>query len=146
MFLYEIGERKNGKPYLIKVRDLGKEYVEYTIDNIIKILNNILKLNEINVEKFYIIAIQDEKIIGCMLNRSGNRNNTALYNRNIALFLLLSGATDYIVSHNHPNGINYPSEEDKLSTYTLEAMGRLIGIELNAHIIIAKDNHCFVEF
>ncbi|WP_330998135.1 JAB domain-containing protein [Pectinatus frisingensis] len=40
--------------------------------------------------------------------------------------------------HNHPSGDSTPSEEDKMVTKRLAAVGEIIGIPLLDHIIIGK--------
>lgn len=44
-----------------------------------------------------------------------------------------------IVAHNHPSGDPTPSEEDIRSTRMLAASGKILGIEVLDHIIIAGD-------
>ena len=48
------------------------------------------------------------------------------------------GAAQLIVAHNHPSGDAEPSEEDLAVTRRLEEAGRVIGIPLADHVIIAR--------
>ena len=41
--------------------------------------------------------------------------------------------------HNHPSGNSKPSPEDLKVTEGIEAAGKLIGIKLIDHIIVARD-------
>jgi len=50
-------------------------------------------------------------------------------------------AASIIVVHNHPSGNAEPSGEDLEITRQLVDAGRLIGIPLHDHVIIAADNH-----
>ena len=48
-------------------------------------------------------------------------------------------AAQVILSHNHPSGDTEPSEDDKQITKRLAAAGKILGIEVIDHIIVAKD-------
>jgi len=48
-------------------------------------------------------------------------------------------AAAVILVHNHPSGIQTPSEADMLITEQLVESGKLLGIELIDHIIVTKD-------
>lgn len=50
-------------------------------------------------------------------------------------------AASVIVAHNHPSGDASPSQEDITTTQQLAAAGRLLGIPLEDHIIVAKKEH-----
>lgn len=51
------------------------------------------------------------------------------------------GAVAVILAHNHPSGTTEPSDADiELTSHLVEA-GKLLGIELIDHIIIANDTH-----
>lgn len=47
-------------------------------------------------------------------------------------------AAAVIVAHNHPSGDPEPSAEDRATTRRLQRAGRLIGIELLDHVVIAR--------
>ena len=45
-----------------------------------------------------------------------------------------------ILAHNHPSGDPTPSEDDLVITKRLLEAGKILGIEVIDHIIVAKDN------
>ena len=49
------------------------------------------------------------------------------------------GAAAVIVAHNHPSGSLEPTEDDRLATSQLQEAGRVLGIDLLDHLIIARD-------
>jgi len=49
-------------------------------------------------------------------------------------------AASVIIAHNHPSGDTKPSIEDKRITQKLIKAGKLLGIKLEDHIIITKNN------
>lgn len=52
---------------------------------------------------------------------------------------LENGAVAVIIAHNHPSGSLEPTSEDIAATAQLAAAGRLLGIDLLDHLIIAGD-------
>ncbi|HHH72925.1 MAG TPA: hypothetical protein ENL04_03780, partial [Sulfuricurvum sp.] len=50
-------------------------------------------------------------------------------------------AAGIIVAHNHPGGQLAPSREDERVPQRLQEAGRLLGIELLDHVIVAKDGY-----
>ncbi|HNW45325.1 MAG TPA: DNA repair protein RadC [Elusimicrobiales bacterium] len=51
-------------------------------------------------------------------------------------------AASIIVAHNHPSGCLEPSDEDLSLTKRLVQAGKLLGIELLDHVIVAKGGFC----
>ncbi|MBZ1348352.1 MAG: DNA repair protein RadC [Candidatus Nealsonbacteria bacterium] len=45
-----------------------------------------------------------------------------------------------VLAHNHPSGDPEPSEDDLVITKKLVESGKILGIEVFDHIIVAKDN------
>ena len=54
------------------------------------------------------------------------------------------GAASVILAHNHPSGIVEPSDEDKAVTIQIREAGKVLGIELADHIILARNQ--FLSF
>ena len=48
-------------------------------------------------------------------------------------------AASVVFAHNHPSGDSEPSEDDLLLTKKLVESGKILGIEVFDHIIVAKD-------
>ncbi len=46
-----------------------------------------------------------------------------------------------IIVHNHPSGDTQPSEDDLEITKRLVEAGKILGIDVVDHIIVAKDNY-----
>lgn len=53
-------------------------------------------------------------------------------------------AAQIIVAHNHPSGDSGPSEEDLTITKRLVAAGKILGIDITDHVIVAKNG--FMSF
>lgn len=54
------------------------------------------------------------------------------------------GAVAVIVAHNHPSGVLDPTADDLTATAQLVAAGKVLGIELLDHLIIASDKYISV--
>ena len=89
----------------------------------------ILYLNKRNV------LISDE--IQCV----GTVDQTPFYCREIIKRALILGASNIIVSHNHPSGSADPSEADINVTLQLNRTCIAVDINLIDHIIMTKDKH-----
>jgi DNA repair protein RadC len=77
------------------------------------------------------------KIIGTQII-DGGTNQCAIYPDNVFRFLLLSGASGFILAHNHPGGSRNPSEADWSITEKLEKACSLFNICFLDHVIIAS--------
>lgn len=53
--------------------------------------------------------------------------------------VILSGASSFIVAHNHPSGRAEPSEDDITLTKKLKKASELVGLRLLDHIVLTDD-------
>ncbi len=67
----------------------------------------------------------------------GGLNASAVQPRDVLAPALRLGAAAVIVAHNHPSGDVQPSEEDLHVTRQLQAAGRLLGVEVLDHLVLA---------
>ena len=105
-----------------KLEDKKKEYfLILSLDS----RNNFIKLSEISI---------------------GTINARIVHPREVFKEAMASLAVSIILVHNHPSGDPDPSEDDLVINKRLIAAGKIIGIEVNDHIIIGKDkNFSFKE-
>jgi DNA repair protein RadC len=61
--------------------------------------------------------------------------------REIFARALKSFAYAIVVAHNHPSGVVTPSDGDIETTRILESAGVLLGVHLQDHIIVGKDDY-----
>lgn len=54
---------------------------------------------------------------------------------------LQHAAAAVILVHNHPSGVSIPSEADKVVTRQLQEAGKVLGIDLIDHVIVAADGY-----
>ncbi|MBS2034931.1 DNA repair protein RadC [bacterium] len=73
----------------------------------------------------------------------GTLTATLVHPREVFAPALECGAASLVVAHNHPSGDPTPSHEDRLLTERLCQAGRLLGLNLDDHLVIGKG--CFVS-
>ncbi len=75
----------------------------------------------------------------------GTLNSNIVHPREVFRPALEYGAAAVILAHNHPSGIATPSDADIAITKQLISAGKIIGIRILDHIVIAKDSFQSVE-
>lgn len=71
----------------------------------------------------------------------GTINTNMIHPREVFRPAIESNAAALVLAHNHPSGEAKPSEEDVNITHQLIEAGKIIGISLLDHVIIAKDTY-----
>jgi DNA repair protein RadC len=71
----------------------------------------------------------------------GTLSQTPVYPREMVKRALAHNAAGVIVAHNHPSGINEPSQADRWLTDQLKTTLGLVDVKLVDHIIVAGNDH-----
>jgi len=71
----------------------------------------------------------------------GSLNASIVHPREVYLPAIALSAASLVLAHNHPSGDPTPSEEDLAITRRLHEAGRLLGIELVDHVVVARDSY-----
>jgi DNA repair protein RadC len=69
----------------------------------------------------------------------GTLNANLVHPREVFESAIRHNCAQILVAHNHPSGNPEPSPEDHAVTRRLADAGKLLGIELTDHVIVAKD-------
>lgn len=89
------------------------------------------------LEEVLVIALDTtNKMIG-VRSFEGTTNHSFVYPAEIFRFLLLSGASAFILVHNHPGETKAASSQDWELTRKLQRIGKDMSIPLVDHLIIA---------
>lgn len=166
--LKEVGEINKLKDMtlekLLKIKGIGKikastilavielsKRMNQKVENInnLKITNSLIVYeyfkNIIGDEKqeyFYCLYLDNQKkVIKNKMLFLGTLNHSLVHPREVFKEAYLSGATSIICIHNHPSGNLKPSKEDIKLTESLIKAGLLLGIKIDDHLIISKDNY-----
>jgi DNA repair protein RadC len=73
----------------------------------------------------------------------GTLTATLVHPREVFAPAIECGAASVVVGHNHPSGDPTPSSEDRVLTERLSQAGRLLGLQLDDHLVIGRG--CFVS-
>jgi len=109
-------------------------------DDVVSFYNMQLKYQQ---RECLILLILDSKnrIIADEMMSLGTVNSSIADPREIFLTAIKKNGVAIILIHNHPSGDPTPSREDILTTDRIEKAGKLLGIELNDHIIIGQNTY-----
>ena len=96
------------------------------------------KLKDYHKEHFYIIALnsRNQSIAEVSI---GSLNASIVHPREVFAEAIKNKAASVVFAHNHPSGDPEPSEDDLVLTKRLVESGKILGIEVFDHIIVAKD-------
>jgi len=116
-----------------------KENVIASPEDIIKLVSNYK-----NKKREYLIGIYldaRKQLINKKVISIGTLDTNLIHPREVFKPAIQHNAAAVIVVHNHPSGDPKPSLEDRRVTKKLIKAGKLLGIKLIDHLIIANDNY-----
>lgn len=134
---FELGRR------LFETRGTRKPVVIRTASQVYEYLKDMRDLPKEHLRGLYLDnhyqLIHDELI------SIGTLTSNVVHPREVFRPALEYSAAALILAHNHPSGIAKPSEADLAITAQIIEAGRVLGISLLDHIIIAKNKYQSVE-
>jgi len=71
----------------------------------------------------------------------GTLNASIVHPREVFSLAVRLSAASIVLAHNHPSGDPTPSEEDHAITRRLHEAGRLLGVELVDHVVVARSGY-----
>lgn len=99
-------------------------------------------LRYLNKEHFIVLFLNTKnRVIGKETLSIGSLNASIVHPREVFRSAIKRSSASIICAHNHPSGDPTPSPEDIEVTRRLAEAGRLVGIELLDHVIIADQAH-----
>ena len=128
---FEIGRRVSTQTLDYKSKELNDP------EKVYRLIKS--KLKDYHKEHFYIIAINSRNHSIAEVS-VGSLNASVVHPREVFAEAIKNKAASVILAHNHPSGDPEPSEDDLLITKRLVESGKILGIEVVDHIIVAKDN------
>lgn len=100
------------------------------------------QLRDLKQEVFKVICLSSSnKIISSREITKGLLNSSLTHPREVFREAILENAASVILLHNHPSGNLEPSREDISITKQIVEAGKIIGISVHDHIIIAGNEH-----
>ncbi|MCK9407530.1 MAG: DNA repair protein RadC [Bacteriovoracaceae bacterium] len=100
------------------------------------------ELRDLKQEQFMVVCLSSaNKIIRDRIITKGLLNSSLTHPREVFREAILENAASVILLHNHPSGNLEPSREDIAVTKQIVEAGKIIGISVHDHIIIAGDGY-----
>lgn len=100
------------------------------------------RLRDASCEKFHVLILDSKNgLIRNVELTSGTLNASLVHPREVFKTAIDHRAASVIVVHNHPSGNKEPSREDLEITRQLAETGKIVGIPLHDHIIIAGNDY-----
>ena len=96
------------------------------------------KLRDYHKEHFYIIALNSRNYSIAEVS-VGSLNASIVHPREVFAEAIKNKAASVVFIHNHPSSDTEPSEDDLLLTKKLVKSGKILGIGVVDHIIVAKN-------
>ena len=128
--VFEIGRRFSTQTVPYKSKELTDP------EKVYKLVKS--KLKDYNKEHFYIIALNSRNHSIAEVS-IGSLNTSVVHPREVFSEAIKNKAASIIFVHNHPSGDPEPSEDDIKITKKLVNSGKILGIDVIDHIIVAKD-------
>jgi DNA repair protein RadC len=127
---FELGKRKDLEPEL-------KDFDIKEPQGVVKAIRASIK--DKAKEHFKLILLNTRnKIIGISTVSIGTLNTSLAHPREIFKEAIIHNAMSVVLAHNHPSNDPEPSEDDLTMTKRLIEAGKILGIEVLDHIIVAK--------
>ena len=139
---YKVIRNEERHPALMEVKKHTWDKDLKSYDNIVAMLNKCFHMDILNEEYAYVISFDNAlNCLGVFELSHGTVTNTFVCNQELYTFLLLTGAEQYIVAHNHPSGNLEISDADKRNTDNVNAFSVFLNINMIESIVIAKGGY-----
>lgn len=123
----------------------GLAYAIKSPDDAATIGREFLRIHEEPEEYMHMICLNTKnRVIGVFEISHGNVNSSIVGPREVFQKALLANAVSIILMHNHPSGDCTPSREDIEVTKRLVEAGKMLGVEVLDHLVIA-DKYCSLK-
>lgn len=115
-------------------------------DNIFRFFKLCLKMDKLSEEYLYVISYDAIlNPLGVYQISHGSSTHAEMYEKNLFEFLLLTGADQFVLIHNHVNGTLEISNNDIKTTIDILALASKLKIEFIEHMIISKNGYKLIR-
>lgn len=108
---------------------------------IARLFNDVFDAQNQPQEHVYLACFCKRSLRGVFEVNVGDTNHSIIDNAAIIRNVLLTGASIFMIAHNHPSGDISPSEEDFEATRKLREISRYLGLKFYDFIIIGENGH-----
>ena len=144
--VYETVLNDTGVPELQCIKQINAERNALSIRDTAHLLKDELYIATLVDEHVYLVGYNQRlEVVGIFPVSIGDYSSSGIYNRKIVDFIVLSGATSFVIFHNHSSQILIPSKEDCDSVAILRTISALIQTDFMGSFIISKAGWISVE-
>lgn len=134
--------KKNNFPMLKEKEKIQWDSDFSSYNKNVDFLNKTFEMKYLEEEYVYVISFNCQMIPQGVFELShGSADTSIIKMRELAIFLLLSGANKFIVAHNHPNGSKNVSVNDINITRKIQEMANFIEVDFLQHFTIGNDGY-----
>lgn len=132
---------KDDLPILNIVKKINIDNLNISLEELIKIIKRYYQYDKLNHEESMLACFDNQSNLIALFKVSiGNHSSCSIYRNIIATNLLLCGARQFVIMHNHTNGNPLtPSAEDINNYNIIKQLSELLDIQFVDSIIINKD-------
>ena len=143
---YKVIRNEERHPALMEVKSHNWNKDLNSYENIVAMLNKCFHMDILNEEYAYVISLDTAlNCLGVFELSHGTTLATNISNKELYTFLLLTGAEQYVVAHNHPSGQLDISDGDERMTSSINAFSLLLNIKMLESIIISKKGFTLIQ-
>jgi DNA repair protein RadC len=130
--MFELNKRKKASKSSKRAMKSAKDVFEYATN----------KWPRGDREQFMIMHLNTKgRVIGDEVVSVGTLNSSLIHPREVFKSAVKESSNSVILAHNHPSGDPEPSVEDEEVTKRLSDAGKVLGITLLDHVIVAGDKY-----
>ncbi|MGE5180346.1 MAG: RadC family protein [Bacteroidota bacterium] len=108
-------------------------------ESVYELTRDIRNLNREHFVGFYLNS--RNQVLRREIISIGSLNASIVHPREVYLPAVALSAASVVLAHNHPSGDPTPSEEDLAITRRLLEAGRILGIDLLDHVVVARESY-----
>ena len=108
-------------------------------ESVYELTRDIRNLNREHFVGFYLNS--RNQVLRREIISIGSLNASIVHPREVYLPAVAMSAASVVLAHNHPSGDPTPSEEDLAITRRLLEAGRILGIDLLDHVVVARESY-----
>lgn len=133
-------DKETKLPYLCKIKECKWNNKLNSYKKIVDFFNHTFYMNLADEEYVYILSLDMQmQPIGIFQVSHGTASTSYCNKREVALFLVLSGANNFILLHNHPSGVVKMSEDDMASINEIQKVATTLGVNYVQDLVIGGD-------
>lgn len=139
------GMTKNAALFLNMMAKIADRYLYESFDvktvrNTKDVLNQVKRYVTPGLESCFLVSLGvAEELVAVLKVAEGVKNALEIPVRDIVRMALVGGAFRVVLVHNHPSGVNAPSQADWKYTYSVVQAFRLMNIEIVDHILVYNE-------